>query len=80
MPSINPMQFIQLMKSGGNPQQMVMNMLQQQNTDNPMMKNILDLAQKKDSQGLENIARNICKERGLDFDKEFNSFKSNFGL
>ena len=29
---------------------------------------------------IENIARNLCKERGVDFDKEFNSFRQNLGL
>ena len=29
---------------------------------------------------IERIARNIAKEKGLDFDAEFNAFKEKFGL
>ena len=44
------------------------------------MQNLLVLAQKKDTKGIENVARNMAKERGIDFDSEFNSFKQMFGL
>ena len=29
-------------------------------------------------QGVEQLARNVARERGIDFDKEFNSFKQMF--
>lgn len=75
---INPMQIMQLIKGGGNPQQLVMNMLSQQSQQNPMYANIMKLAQNKDTAGLERIARNLAQERGMDFDKEFANFKQNF--
>lgn len=75
---INPMQIMQLIKGGGNPQQLVMNMLNQQSQQNPMYANIMKLAQNKDTAGLEKIARNLAQERGMDFDKEFANFKQNF--
>lgn len=78
--SINPMQIMQLIKGGGNPQQLVMNMLNQQSQQNPMYANIMKLAQNKDTAGLEKIARNLAQERGMDFDKEFANFKQNFRL
>lgn len=78
--SINPMQIIQLIRGGGNPQQLVMNMLNQQSQQNPMYANIMKLAQNKDTAGLEKIARNLAQERGMDFDKEFANFKQNFRL
>lgn len=77
---INPMQIMQLIKGGGNPQQLVMNMLNQQSQQNPMYANIMKLAQNKDTAGLEKIARNLAQERGMDFDKEFANFKQNFRL
>lgn len=46
--------------------------------NNPMFKDLIQKAQKGDKQGVENFARNICKERGIDFDKEFSAFMSNF--
>lgn len=75
----NMMQFVMnMMRSGGNPQQMMTQWLQQQN--NPMSANLLQLAQKGDSVGLESIARNLCQQRGVDFDTEFKAFKQQFGF
>jgi hypothetical protein len=37
----------------------------------------LDLAKNNRTAEIEKIARNLCAERGIDFDKEFNSFKYN---
>lgn len=71
--------FIQMARNG-NPQQMVMNMLQQNAQGNPMFANILSLAQNGNTQEIENIVRNMARERGIDFDKEFNSFRQMFGL
>ena len=77
----NPlMQFMQMMQSGGNPQNMIMNMLQQQAGDNPIGQNLLKMAQNNDGRGIEQFARNLCAQRGLDFDKEFAAFKRQLGL
>lgn len=75
---MNPMQIIQMIKSGSNPQQLIMSFLQQQN--NPMANNLLQMAQNGNTSGIEQIARNICAQKGLDFDKEFNSFKQQLGI
>ena len=71
--------FMQMARNG-NPQQMVMNMLRQNAQGNPMFANILSLAQNGNTQEIENIVRNMARERGIDFDKEFNSFRQMFGL
>lgn len=42
--NVNPMQIIQLMKSGQNPQQMIMQMLSQQAQNNPIAANLLQMA------------------------------------
>lgn len=78
--NMNPMQLIAMMRKSGNPQQFVQNIVQERMGSNPLFANLLSLA--KDGRGneIENIARNMMKERGLDFDKEFNSFKQTFGL
>ena len=75
---MNPMQIIQMIKGGSNPQQLIMSLLQQQN--NPMANNLLQMAQNGNTSGIEQIARNMCAQRGLDFDKEFNSFKQQLGI
>lgn len=76
----NPMQLMTMIRQGGNPQQMVMQMLQGQMQSNPMMANLFDLAKQGNGAEIETIARNVCKEKGLDFDKEFANFKQQLGL
>lgn len=78
--NISDMNNFMQMARNGNPQQIVMNMLQQNAQGNPMFANILFLAQNGNTQEIENIVRNMAKERGIDFDKEFNSFRQMFGL
>lgn len=76
--NVNPMQLLQMIKGGSNPQQLIMSILDQQAQQNPMYANIMKLAKNQDSAGLEKIARNLAQERGIDFDKEFANFKQNF--
>lgn len=70
--------FMNMMRSGGNPQQTMIQFLQKQQT--PLSQNLLQMAQKGDIAGMEQVARNLCKQRGVDFDKEFNAFKQQLGL
>lgn len=77
---MNPMQLIQMIKGNSNPSQFVMNMLEQQAGNNPLFANILNLAKNGKSGDIEQIARNMLKEQGRDFDKEFTDFKQMFGL
>lgn len=76
----NPMQVIMAMRNGQNPQQIVMNMLQERMSQTPMGQNLITLAQNNQTAQIEQIARNICNQRGIDFDKEFNSFKDSLGI
>lgn len=78
--SNNVLQFVSLIKNNPNPQALVMNELQKRAQENPVLGNIATLVQNGDTQGVETIVRNIAKERGIDFDKEFNSFKQMFKL
>ena len=72
----NPMQFINMLKGIKNPKEAVINIVKTNN--NPMVKNLVEMAEKGDNQGVENFARNLYKQQGRDFDKEFNEFMSNF--
>lgn len=74
---MNPIQMIKGMTGIGNPKEMVMQMLGQNNT-NPIFNNLMDMANKGDTKGIENFARNLFKEQGKDFDAEFNKFKNMF--
>jgi hypothetical protein len=67
-----------MIRSGRNPQQIMINILEQGvANNNPIMANLLDLAKQNRTADIERIARNLCEERGINFDKEFNNFKSN---
>ena len=72
----NPMQIMQLLKGIKNPKEAVFQLLKGNN--NPIMKNIVEMAEKGDPKGVENFARNYMKSQGKDFDQEFNNFKSMF--
>ena len=72
----NPMQIMQLLKGIKNPKETVFQLLKGNN--NPIMKNIVEMAEKGDAKGVENFARNYMKSQGKDFDQEFNNFKSMF--
>ena len=75
--NINPMQLVQAMK---NPQAFMQQMMNNsQIMQNPMAKNAMEMAQNGNMQGIEQMARNLCKEKGLNADDVFNQIKSGFG-
>lgn len=59
---MNPMQIIQMMRSG-NPQQVAANILRQSN--NPMVVNAVQMYERGDAKGLKNMAENLCREKGI---------------
>ena len=75
-----PMELIQMIKNGGNPQQLMLNMLEKTAASNPILGNLLSLAKNNDKKGIEDFARNMMKEQGKDFDTEFNAFRQSLGL
>ena len=78
--SMNPMQINAMIKNGQNPQQLVLSMLENQMGGTPMGNNLLQMARNGQSDDIEKFARNLFESRGLNFDKEFNSFKSQMGF
>lgn len=77
---INPMQIISLIKNGQNPQQLMLSILENNMKGTPMGDNLLNLAKNGQTAEIEKIARNLAKQRGIDYDKEFNNFKQTLGL
>ena len=71
-------QFIEMVNKNKNPQQFVMNMLEEKANQNPIFQNLAVMVKSGNTQGVEDVVRNIARERGIDFDKEFNSFKQMF--
>ena len=78
--NVNPMQLVQMIKGGQNPQQLLMSILQQNTQGNPLYANSFRLAQDGKTNEIESIMRTMFSEQGMDFDKEFKSFKNNLGL
>ena len=73
---MNPLNMIKGMMGKMSPKNIVMNMLK--NNTNPIFANLIEMANKGDTKGLEQFARNYMKDNGRDYDKEFNDFKSMF--
>ena len=75
---MNPLQMLGAMK---NPQAFIQQMMNNSKLmQNPIAKNIIDMAQKGDVEGIEQMGRNIAKEKGIDFDKAFSDFKKQFPI
>lgn len=68
--NINPFQLLQ------NPQQILTQMF----GNNPMVGNLTKMINNKDSKGIEQMARNLAKEKGLDADELFKQYKSKLGM
>lgn len=64
--------------SGKNPQEVASQLLM--NNTNPIFGNLIKMAQNGDTKGVEEFARNVFKERGRNYDEEFNNFLNQFGL
>ena len=78
MYNVNPNQLIQMIKSGQNPQQLMLSILQRNTT--PLGKNLLNLAQSGRTAELEKVVRNIyAQQGGQNFDQEFEAFKRALG-
>lgn len=77
---MNQMEIIQMIRSGQNPQQITLNILESQLGSTPMGANLLTLAKGNKSAEIEKIARNIMSQKGLDYDKELANFKNMLGL
>ena len=78
--NFNQKALMNLINSGGNPEIMVMNMLQQRAGNNKLFANLLQLAQAQDTQQIESIVKNIINESGKNYEEEFNSFRNTLGL
>ena len=76
---INPIMLMQMLR-GGNPQQAIMNAIRNQAGQNPVLNNALDMAEKQDAKGLEQLARNLCESNGVNADDMVKQIKSQFGM
>ena len=70
-----------LMQAAKNPQQFLQNaMNNSQLMQNPLAKNAIEMYQRGDKDGINQMAENLCKERGLKPEEVINQIKSQFGM
>ena len=70
----NPFQIMQMMK---NPQAFLQQAMQ---SGNPIMKNAIEMYQRGDKDGINQLAQNLCKEKGTSYDDMVKQIKSQFGM
>ena len=64
---MNPMQLMQMIRGGGNPQQAIID-------------NAINMMEKGDNAGIEKLARNLCQEKGINPDDMLSQVKNQFGI
>ena len=75
---MNPLQFMKAMR---NPQEFMQKMMDNsQVMQNPMAKNAIEMYQKGDTKGLQDMAENLCKERGTTVDDMKSQIMAQFGM
>lgn len=62
--NMNPMQIIQMLQGGENPMQM----MQQMFGNNPHFQRAMQMTKGKTPRQMQQVAQNLCKQRGIDFD------------
>lgn len=59
------MNLLNIVQMARNPQALINQLQNTPQMQNPMVQNALKMYQNGDSKGLENLARNLCKEKGF---------------
>lgn len=74
----NPFQLMQMAR---NPQGFIQNLMNNsQLMQNPIGRNAFELYQKGDKQGLNDLADNLCKEKGINRQDLEKQIRSQFGM
>lgn len=87
MNNMNPFQLLgnmsdivqQIQQQYKTPQEFLMKAFGNQGANNPMINNLMEKAKKGNDKEVEEFARNFLKERGINFDEEFQKFMNNKG-
>lgn len=75
------MNLFQMFNGIRNPQQFLHGLMNNnQIMSNPMARNAFDMLQSGDSHGIEQMARNLCKERGYNPEEVMQQMKNKFGM
>lgn len=78
--NVNPILLVQAIKNGQNPQQLMMTILQNNMGGTPLGDNLINLVKNGRGDEIEQVVRNLTKQRGIDFDTEFPKFVQTLGL
>ena len=77
---VDPTVLIKMIKSGQNPEQLMLSILQGRAYNTPLGKNLLNLAQQGKTADIEKIVRNLYTQQGgQNFDQDFEAFKRALG-
>lgn len=66
--------------NGKGMQEMMLKMMQGQLQNNPLFRRAQQMADGKSEKELEQIAKNLCEQRGINIDQAMEQFKKQFGI
>ena len=66
--------------SGNGMQEMMLKMMQGQLQNNPLFRRAQQMAAGKSEKELEQVAKNLCEQRGINIDQAMEQFKKQFGI
>ena len=75
---LNPVLLTQIMRNPQSFMQQAMN--NSQLMQNPISRNAIEMYQKGDKQGLNQLAQNLCKEKGTSLEEMTKQIKSQMGI
>ena len=73
MANLNPMQLLSMIRNGG-PQMVAQQLFQNNFSSNADMQNLMQMANRGDSQGIQRFAQQFFGQQGRDFNSEFSNF------
>ena len=73
---LNPVQMMGMMR---NPKQAINSMFQQNLQANPLFKRAQQMAEGKTPEQLQQVAQNLCQQKGIDMNQAIQQFQSQFG-
>lgn len=68
---INPIQIFSMINGGGDPKQIINQML----SGNPQFQRVMQMVDGKTPKEMEQVARNLCEQRGMDFNQAVNQMR-----
>ena len=75
MNNVNPMQMISMLRSN-NPQQVARQIIQQNFSGDPVMQNLLQMAESGNQQGIQQFAKQFFSSHGTNLETEMNNLMS----